>query len=550
MSIHIFGSPDFLFASKVLAMPGVVSDKGGLITPSVDAHTAHPGRAIGQDGGAIRTIYTEYANPTYHDSAMESPILSQLEALPIELQMGIMSFLDPRSVQAVLLTSRQLSKVALPFSVRTFKCNFPGYQDILSSEFPGSESVNVCEKLCQFLRHVTVNKKDLRPDVRTIEVAGYPSPSGDENEFAVEEEEVYRGMISRLVEEDPDSFPVDKYLSRLRHGCLTVALALLMTACPKLECIETSQAGARLFSTVLDWAAATPVEGDESAKDFRPLTHLREVCLNYQSLPVIHPLHINTFANFFRLPSVKSFEASGARLTGTKYPGRHIGIDEQLAQCVPEGSSSVEHIRMRYTDCTPKLLRNIVRAPRNLRSFLFVCRLDRPRVFLVVATPRDLMEGIISQAQTLEHLHAEFGKSQGSMQQGAYMGSGLQKMVALRRLVVEQEALTAVLPDEGELEEAAGAESEEPPEGPAPPPTLAECLPDNLEELEIRFCNRHILGQARALLRVIASGSRFTKIRKIWFSFRGEAMKLDKLDLTCDSPFVVFETTFGDDFRI
>lgn len=422
-------------------------------------------------------------------------------------------------------------------------------------EDPEARLAESCHRLYLFLRYVTVVKPELAREVKTTDLPLLHGPGrDDEIAFTDRERTVYRHLIAYAMGLAPDSrFINPAHVRELREARPSATIWLLVAACRRLERLRVSQTDGDLLKHVMD-LAVVPAGNNEDGQEQRRLALLKEFSLDcpYFQEDVSVVMRHRIFFDIFRLPSLKSVKLVNASLEEVWQYAADADYGELFRQRVPTGSSGVEHIHIRDVLLTPALMRHLAQAPRSLKS-LHIVDTSNGVQEAEVAMPRDLMEGIVSQAETLESLHAEFqdpveylefGDLSWMTSERAYMGTALKEMTALRRLVASMGALTGLLEDEEEVEESGESEAAFAQVG--DPPALIECLPENLEYLEIRSCTGTILDEAQKFLNEISSGTRLTKLRRVVFSFLAWAITPEEFTLTCDAPNVSLEIAFQD----
>jgi hypothetical protein len=462
----------------------------------------------------------------------------QLMNVPPELQMGIVSYLDHASLQAILRTCKQLYAITLPWSVRAYKSKFqPGGGR--RAEFVDVWKATMARvQLSQFLRYVTIVRPELAQEVRTLDVPALPVVTESKSIPSDDDLPFFRQLAATFTI-DPDVF-----VKRLQLGYPVGVLALLIAACPRLErlCVPSDTRSA--IREVLAAAAANPSVNDESGCGQRPLAHLREVYHHFDWVVRKYRQMLDDTVSFFRLPSLESYEAMRPPFNGDDDPDMDPGA--YFRSRVPERSSPVEHIILRQATLSPLMMINLIQSCRALRSFDFTwCINDRaPRE----AMPRGLMDGTLCHASTLEYLHANFEddwQKRGWAQQPdrITLGTDLRQMTALKTLVMSMHVLTGML-------HSAPYRTLMPEDEPQMPlevegaPRLVQCLPNNLEDLEIHGCWGKILEQAQELLDVAATGSRFRRLRRFALFFDKEKMETEDLGLCCKSPKTKLEIIF------
>lgn len=461
----------------------------------------------------------------------------QLMSVPPELQTEIVSCLDHASLQAILRTCKQMYAITLPWSVRTYKSKLQPGGGRRAEFVDAGNATTARVQLSQFLRYVTIVKPELAQEVRTLDVPALPVVTESKSTPSNEDLPFFRQLAAAFTV-DPDVF-----VKRLQLGYPVGVLALLIAACPRIERLYVPSDTHSAIREILA-AAANPSANDESSRGQRPLAHLREVYHHFDWVVRKYRQMLDDAVSFFQLPSLKSYEAMRPPFNGDDDPDIDPGA--YFRSCVPERSSPVENIILRQATLSPLMMINLIQSCRALRSFDFTwCVNDRaPHE----AMPRDLMDGILCHASTLESLHANFEddwQKRGWAQQPdrITLGADLRQMTALKTLVMSMQVLTGILHN-------APYRNLMPENEPQMPlvvegaPRLVQCLPDNLEDLEIHGCWGDILEQAQELLDVVATGARFRRLRRVALFFDKEKMETEDLGLSCKSPRTKLEVVF------
>lgn len=455
-----------------------------------------------------------------------------LNTIPAELVAHIVVFLDPSSIQGVLRTCKRIYDVALPLSVRTFKSNYQ-LSSIHPEAYSKDESTAECIRLYRFLRYVAITKPELAKEVRILDIPTLLRPHVKLSMPFPEDIDAYRQMTAAVSSLRPYSGLIHT-LSGSLWGSWLGAITLLVLICPKLERLHVPTTVSRfLRPTVLPQLS----EAEGSTDDQRPLSHLREWHHRCWTLGSHRADEYEITAAFLRLPRLVSFEASHAVFKNSvdMIPSSIV----QFSDFMPQGSSSVERIYLHYSRLDPGMMGLFTQASKGLRSFYFTRALTLgigDRLFAQEVMPRDLMEGIVRHADTLESLCVDFDDDSAKSgwpqrPERICLGTDLQKMTALKMLATGMQALTGMLHkvpyDDAWRQTPLEVEGA---------PTLVQCLPDNLEQLEIHGCSGKILAQAQELLDAISSGSRFRRLRRVSLIFGAGWIKPSDVALTCGSP--------------
>lgn len=200
------------------------------------------------------------------------------------------------------------------------------------------------------------------------------------------------------------------------------------------------------------------------------------------------------------------------------------------------GYSSVQHMLIRKASITAPVLNSVVGSSQALRSF------EHSRgvyhMYDLEMMPRDLMLALLPHASTLESVYVNYEDDWQKVgwedhPDSLYMGVELKKMTALRKLTAGMQTLTGLL--DGQPAEIF---SDELPLEVDSAPRLIECLPPQLEYLEIHGCGKAILDQAQELINAAGADDRdFPKLSRIRFLFNAERIQPDEVNLysMCDT---------------
>lgn len=470
-----------------------------------------------------------------------------LLAIPPEIQTYILSLLVPssiESVRAVLYTCKHLYEVALPLSVHTYQNPHPG-----EIRRPRSRSRNL-----DFLRYVTIVKPDLARYVKSIILDSFTTYASLEVDYDVlqplgatsDEIKAYADLLLNMSSRETDPIPYnwdlaqDYLLEGIWFGVEDAEVALLLVVCSRLEYLAFGQPLApyillRLVAAAGDFHRASQIPGSVNGPS-QLLSCLRSV---YHEPVDVEPSYVNfsrLAETFFQLPQIRSYECI---LADSDHSAYHDIVN------VPKGSSPIEHIALRKSRLTFDMLQALLRACKSLRSFEYI-RGDIDEIDTEEIRPRDLMAAILIHAETLESLHANFEHGwqkagwaeEEELKEELCMGAGLRCMMALKSLTVGMPALTGMTLDQIDYTSSTGDSS---PLEMEPAPTLLQCLPGNLEDLQIHSCGPQILLQAQELLDAVSAGERFRKLKRIRFLFEEEQICHSVMALTCSKPDVLVE---------
>jgi hypothetical protein len=435
-----------------------------------------------------------------------------LLGLPVEIQSRIVSYLTVptsfKSIHAVLFTCKQLYEIALPFSVQTYwNADLP-YDP---KRKPRRRSRNL-----QFLRYITITKPELAKCVDTIIVGNFSTQELHERDDVevrgVEDDErtLYEGLIH-------DTFPARSddreqsradWLTALDDGIEDAEVALLLVVCRKLKTLifgEPHQP--KIFTQVLNVAAK---RNSSSDSDGRFLTQLEDVYQESTEPKYGYLVFEDSATPVFQIPSVRSYEC--IMMNGPDDASAEIGR-------IPRGSSNIESIFLRKSCLTATTLHRLVGACKSLREFEYLRGVYH--MYELEMTPRDILEALLPHANSLEYLHVN--SEEGWEKIGwedvpskTYMGIELRDMIKLKTLVVGSQTITGLLYDsellpfdQSELKDA---------------PRVVECIPEQLERLQIHSCGKPILPQLEEFFRTTARPDRFPNLKQVQILFNKEGI--------------------------
>lgn len=461
------------------------------------------------------------------EQAAGSPCPNFLQRLPQELQAQILSCLaspsDQPSVYALLRTCKQLYSVALPFLLRTFQ-NIP------------PQSTNFCSERrnAQFLRCFLALRPELARLVHVLILGSFstdPNMGYDEDmdggeeqggpifdEYSPEELALYRQYIMNIVntndnDDDNKKEIADEWIRDLEMGSSDAQFALILMSCPNIHSLyfETPH-DQRHFMRVIQLAKKPSTALGASLQP--PLSRLRHIYIKAHESLDGGPEETNNEHSpgpFLELPGLQSFE--GVNVSG----GDDVGW---CFQQLPARSLPLQNIALRRSYISPRMLQGMLGACKAVK------RLEITRGFyespVEELLPQHVLRAILPHADSLEILHLNMAEEWlwpglPSEHELFYMGTQLHQMIALKRLITGMRSLTGLFngytPDNND--DASDAESLQL-EG---APRLIDCLPDNLEYLEIHRSNELILGQIQQLILTIQEGHRFRKLKHVKLLF-------------------------------
>lgn len=458
--------------------------------------------------------------------------LPPLLRLPAELHTRILGHLisstgTTEPIFPVLYTCKQLYHVALPLSVYKFQKRGPRSQD----DQPRRAQV------VKFLRYITITKPELAHQVKVVVAENWPpivcqarlGPFGPTKD----EMEVYRALIYKKIgHSEVEGFEATReyWICDVERGTSDALYALLMIVCTGLKEFCFAEPVLSTYLPLVLGAATTPL-GDDP-----PLSQLRKAYHEGNSPASGYQDWDNDAAPLFKLPNLRSYECVCARVTA-RSEFRHV----------EPRSSTVEHICFRSSRIASSAIHYVVGACKSLRSFEYTRGV--PHSAFNELMPLELMNALLPHANTLESLYLNvdeedlFNKTDWENNPKIlFLGHQLKEMVALKTLVIGMQPLTGMLdidnPNAGagnlwpRIDVIEGA------------PRLAECLPENLERLEVFCCGRLILDQAQELLDLISLGERFRRLRHVRLLFNMERIDWNSVKLNCSLPSVRLEVVF------
>ncbi|CAH0018985.1 unnamed protein product [Clonostachys rhizophaga] len=462
---------------------------------------------------------------------------ASLLSLPPELQTRILSHLISdggiQSVHPLLYTCKQLHSVALPLSVQVFRLKHKSSDSTLLDR----------TRALQFLRYITIVKPELAKHVRTLIIPEWLWPQFEsplaKSGPTVDEMKVYKGLITKTMSLDPDGGEGSdadqaQWIAELEKGHSQAIYAMLVIVCTGLKdfCFGASS-DRPYFHRILELAARYPSTSTlhQTQRISSPLSNVTEIYHEARSGQVewdFQPQWI------LRLPSLRSYECVMVSIENK--------VVEAIAE-VPPGSCSIEHIYLRKSRASATAIAPFLAICKSLRSFEYIRQVDG--VVFDEMMPVDLMIALRPHAKTLEHLHVNFDDDRDKRGWGAQkdklcMGFELRTLSALKTLTIGYQPLTGML--DSQPYPAYGEDNaEEVPLEAEGSPRLVECLPGNLERLEILSCGEKIIGQVDELLQVISLGTSFKRLTCIRLLFNNETIDLNGVDYSKTSPHVKIE---------
>ncbi|CAG9981558.1 unnamed protein product [Clonostachys byssicola] len=356
---------------------------------------------------------------------------------------------------------------------------------------------------------------------------GYDVPATDEDidgreeqegsifdEYSPEELVLYRQYIRNIFNKNDDyddhkKVIADEWIKDLEMGCSDAQVALILISCPNIHSLyfETTN-NQRHFMRVIQLAEKPIAPLGTSLQP--PLSRLRHIYIeSHESLDVDHEeINIDRSpGHFLKLPGLRSFEGVNVRM------GDDVGW---WFQKLPVKFSSLQDIALRRSYVSPRRLQGMLGACKAVK------RLEITRGFhgssVEELLPQHVLRAILPHAESLEILHFNMAEewhwsALPSEHELSYMGTELHKMIALKRLTTGMCSVTALSNgDSPNSNDDASDASSLQLDG---PPRLIDCLPDNLEYLEIHRSSELILDQIQQLILTIQEGHRFRKLKHV-----------------------------------
>lgn len=216
------------------------------------------------------------------------------------------------------------------------------------------------------------------------------------------------------------------------------------------------------------------------------------------------------FIKILQMPSLRSYECNGMTLAGD--------MDKEVLGKLPRQSLSIESLSITDSNCQFSSLNALLAVCRGLRAFTSTRAREKP--ITLEMTARDIVRALIPHSDTLEYLHLDSNKTwrlayvldQETF--WSYAGVELKQLHRLKHLKVVIEALKGLF----NLFEAVMDENWKMP----PPPPFADCIPEQLECLEIRNCTTEDLPQITEFAEALEN---FPKLRSARFVFSDDPIE-------------------------
>ncbi|KAH7122114.1 hypothetical protein B0J13DRAFT_566976 [Dactylonectria estremocensis] len=460
---------------------------------------------------------------------------ASLLRLSPEIHANILSHLVPSSIDsihAVLHTCKQLYELALSLSVHTFR-------DVGGGSL-WEPAIGPSNRL-KFLRYVTITKPFLAHHVKCLIFEDFTTKDSDKPEttgprYTDEDLEKYQDLIKRTVDEEAWQ---REWLEDFSQAIGDAEVSLLLAACPNLEQLFFGEPYNPVhFLRVIEISTKRSLQmsGQTNAMEsVTPLLRLKE--FYHESIEGKYGYLVwSEYAKAFQLPRLRSYECVMAN--GSDHSAKAF-------EDFPKRSSNVDSIMLRRSCITSQVLQNMTAACKALRSFEYSRGVYH--MYDHELMPRDLLEALLPHASTLEYLHVNFEDDWAKngwedVPDHIFMGAELRQMTALRKLVAGMQALTGML--DGQPEHIFTGELPLEVEN---APRLIECVPRNLEHLEIHGCGKRILPQAQELLDLISTSDEFRNLQRVRFLFNAEKIEEDEIDLKCSSSSVQLDIVLQSD---
>ncbi|KAF5021911.1 hypothetical protein F66182_6059 [Fusarium sp. NRRL 66182] len=450
-----------------------------------------------------------------------------LLGLPPELQRRIVWYLTAptcfKSIHSLLYVCKQLYEIALPFSVHTYWG--------ASLPWDPARAPRSRNRHLQFLRYILVTKPELAQHARTMILGSWPISGPEYNcDLQQDELEIYKDLIHATFpsQSQDDTQARAEWITALDECSQDTAVALLLFSCTRIKTLilgEPTEAEGLL--RVLSTAARRNGSSDENMQG-RFLTKLED--FYHESTETKYGyLEFHKQAQFvFQIPSIRSYEC--IMMNG---PQR---CSEELNR-IPRRSSNIESIFVRRSCSSPATLHSLVGACRSLREFEYTSGVYH--MYEMEMTPRDVLEALLPHAESLEYLYVNLEETWDKLgweedPSRTYMGVELRQMVKLKRLTVGSQTICGLLDDlyrlpfdSSQIENA---------------PSLAQCLPEQLESLEIHSCGKPSLPVLAEFLETLRQKDRFQSLRSVKFAFnQGYIQQADIENLVSTRSGVVLE---------
>ncbi|CAH0057402.1 unnamed protein product [Clonostachys solani] len=479
--------------------------------------------------------------------------------MPPELQVRILSNLvtkDSNDILPILRTCKKLYEIALPLSVSIFQVHTPNQ--------PNKDGFPMRIRLFKFLRYITIVKPGLASHVRTL-VFGrwlldrYQKPLGSQGPTR-EEKDVYARLIRNVAANSSnrinEQYYTSRWISDLATGMADAIYALLLVVCSGLKevCIPEPRERDSILDdgflevisySHLKYVLRLATESDpyvQSEPSQAPPLSLLEHVYHEGVRGYGYDNWLDHSLPFLLLPRLRTYEC----LYGNILEEGHI-----FPLYLQPSSSAVKDLVLRSSCISTNSLKMMLAASKSLRSFEYMRGLSDNESSHKVAMPRDIIEAIQSHAAGLEHLTLDlnedtYRRAWLGKPDRIFVGDKLQQMANLKSLVIGMLPLTGIIDTEPSLlgqllepEEIDQADRKV--EGTR---RLVECLPENLEKLEILCCGMGILDEAQELLDLISLGQRFKHLNCVRFIFNDETTTPSLVNLTCSSSSLRLETAF------
>ncbi|KAF4332085.1 hypothetical protein FBEOM_14122 [Fusarium beomiforme] len=456
---------------------------------------------------------------------------ASLLRLPLELQKHIISHLADSgsftSTHALLLTCKHFYEIALPYSVQAY-ASHPGRH---WADNPRSRN-----RTLQFLRLITITKAELASHVRELSLHAWTSAKRETDDtMRINEDEwpVYKGIIhSTFTSEHWNGTELrSKWIDGLNYGIEDASIALLLVACPNIKTLAYPEPEyPSMFLSVL-YNAVMERRIDKMPSECL-LANLRHV----KQVPGEDPPIWIGFEMINSWPLLLS--------NITVYHGFRVTIPESSCITIDlfsKRSSNLETLALVESSCDARAFKSITRNCKALRTFQYTRHPYRSDGSSM--TPRDIMDSLLQHADTLEQIYIDSVSVWSKYAweptpDWSYMGIRLRQLTRLKLLVVVVQVLTGL---DNFTEEYDPDIFKTPP---APP--FSECVPEQIEHLEIRSCSREDLPQLTSFTQVLRNKDRFPRLETLRFTFIDSCVtkaELDSLGVNRDG--LTFEAGFN-----
>ncbi|KAF4332086.1 hypothetical protein FBEOM_14123 [Fusarium beomiforme] len=442
--------------------------------------------------------------------SIDSAPSGTLETLPLELRTQIASHLvasnSTKSIHSLASTCKSFHDFFVPFAVQSYSTVGIGR----SHPWPRNKHL-------KFLRHIALSRPELARHVQTLNLHScYTESLGKDTGFTIQADEwpVYKRVIRETFPSEDQSEIRLEWIKGLEEEWEDASIALLLAVCSNVKTlIYRTPIKPSIFLSVLN-AGINNHSGTKAGISVSRLENIRHQDNHRRKLGLYETWKFDDdIINLLQMPSLRSYGFINSSLSEDCY-----GVTDQ----VPKKSLSIDSISFIDSFCPIGVLESLTDMYSSLRAFTYTRGQDKKVRYDM--TPRDIIRAMRPYSDTLEYLHID---SVDPWHQEyfdipplpfwTYVGVELKELRKLKHLTLLIDCLKGIFNPFGVYPDDDYCKDEQ--LKTLPPPPFAECIPEQLEQLEIRGCTPEDLPRLTELVKALGS---FPKLQYVRFAFKDD----------------------------